>query len=360
MPDVARPCGEDVRGDRTRSGVAGPSTCDTLPDRPRVSVVIPAYNAEDTLAECLERVFESSYDGIEVILVDDGSTDRTREIAARFPVRLVSTAGRVGPAAARNAGAGAAGGDILFFIDADVMLRPESIERLVRRLDEGDVDAVCGVQSAEMRHRNLPSLYKNLWIRWTYLRCTGDVPLFYTTAAAIRRPAFLRAGGFDPGYASPSLEDTAFGQKLARLGVRVRVQPDLEVEHVKRYSHASLLRTDFRRAMALVRLKLRHRGDLGRNDSSVPSGTIASVPFAALGTILVLAGAVLGLPSSVAAGLLTAAFVVWLNRGFFRTIRVHAGRGHALASVPLLWLELLVAGVGAGFGLLGFSFGNRY
>ena len=70
----------------------------------------------------------------------------------------------------RNLGARAAEGDILFFIDSDVMLRPDSIDRLVRRFADGDVDAVCGVQAADMRHRDLASQYKNLWIRWTYLR----------------------------------------------------------------------------------------------------------------------------------------------------------------------------------------------
>ena len=272
----------------------------------------------------------------------------------------VSTSGRVGPAAAHDLGASVAEGDILFFIDADVMLRPDLLDRLVRRFAEGAVDAVCGVQVAEMRHGNLASLYKNLWIRWTYLRRTGDVPLFYTTAAAIRRSTFEQAGGFDTGYTTPSLEDTAFGQKLARLRVCVRVQPDLEVEHVKRYSLAGLLRTDFRRAVALVRLKLRHRDELGRNNSSVPTGYIASIPLAALGTALLPAGAALGRPSLIAAGLVMAALVVLLNREFLRTIRVHGGWRHALASVGLLWLELLVSVVGAGSGLLGFSVGNRY
>ena len=55
-----------------------------------------------------------------------------------------------------------------------------------------------------------------------------------------------------------------------------------------------------------------------------------------------------------------AAIVIQLNREFLRTIRLHEGRPRALASVPLLWVELLVAGIGAGFGLLSFPFGNRY
>jgi GT2 family glycosyltransferase len=324
--------------------------------RPCVSIIIPAYNAGDTLAECLACVFLSTYDDLEVVVVDDGSTDATRAIAAGFPARLVPTEGRVGPAAARNLGARAARGDILFFIDADVMLRPDSVDRLLRRFAAGDVDAVCGVQAAELRYRDLPSRYKNLWIRWTYLRLAGEVPLFYTTAAAIGRDLFWMAGGFDVGYTTPSVEDTAFGQALARLGLRVRVQPDLEVEHVKRYSLAGLLRTDFCRAAALTRLKLRHRGELGRNNSSVPIGYIASIPLAGLGT----AATALGHPMLVAAGALAAAVVIRLNREFLGAIRDTEGWHKALFSVPLLWLELLVAGVGAGFGLFTFLLGTRY
>ena len=240
------------------------------------------------------------------------------------------------------------------------MLRPDTIDRLVGRFARGDVDAVCGVQAAEMRHRDLASLYKNLWIRWTYLRATGDVPLFYTTAAAIRRSEFRRAGGFDAGYATPSIEDTAFGQELARLGVRVRVQPDLEVEHVKRYSLGSLLRTDFRRAVALVRLKLRHRHELGENNSSVPRGT--SRASRSWGS-----GRPRCWPARPSGGRCSSRRAWAWPRSWSCSIASSSGPSGsmgagiaALASVALLWLELLVAGVGAGFGLLGFSFGNRY
>src|SRR5256885_9565618 len=100
---------------RRRSPAAG---------RPRLSVVMPVYNAEGTLAECLTRLCNSSFGDFEIVMVDDGSTDQSRPIAANFPVRVVPTAGRVGPAAARNLGARVAESDVLFFLDADVMVRP--------------------------------------------------------------------------------------------------------------------------------------------------------------------------------------------------------------------------------------------
>jgi glycosyltransferase involved in cell wall biosynthesis len=266
----------------------------------------------------------------------------------------------VGPAAARNLGARVAEGDIIFFIDSDVMVRTDTIHRMVESFRDPEVDGVVGVQATDMRHRDLVSQYKNIWMRWTYVRQTGDVPLFYTTAAAIRREAFLRAGGFDQGYANPNVEDTAFGQKLARLGIRVRVEPELEVEHVKRYSLLGLLRTDFMRAVSLARLTLRQRGDLGRNNTSVPTGYVASIPLVGFGAVVLVVGALLGVPGLVVAALATLAGVVALNREFLSAIRETEGWGRAVAAAPLLWLELLVAGIGGAVGVVSYVFGRRY
>ena len=327
---------------------------------PAMSVVMPVYNAAATLAECLTRLFQSTFVDFEVVLVDDGSTDQSPAIAANFPVRIVPTSGRVGPAAARNVGARAAHGPLLFFIDSDVMVGPDTLARLADRYARGDVDGLIGVQAAAMRHRDLVSQYKNLWMRWTYVRQTGEVPLFYTTAAAIRREAFLSTGGFDEGYGNPNVEDTAFGQKLARLGIRVRVQPELEVEHVKRYSLAGLLRTDFLRAVALARLKLRHRAELARNNTSIPASYIVSVPVAAAGAGALVAAPVLGAPALGGAGLVALAGAIALNANFLAAIRASDGWGRALAAVPVLWLELLVVGAGMALGLLTFPCGRRY
>ena len=221
-------------------------------------------------------------------------------------------------------------------------------------------DSVIGVQAAEMRHRDLVSQYKNLWMRWTYCRRRGDVPLFYTTAAAIRRDAFLRAGGFDQGYATPNVEDTAFGQKLARLGIRVCIDPELEVEHVKRYSLAGLLRTDFARAVSLTRLKLRERRELAQNNTSVPLRYMASVPLATLGVPALIAGAALGSAAAAGAGGFALAGTLALNGSFLAAIRGSEGTGRALAAIPLLWLELLVVGAGTGIGMLTYGLGRRY
>lgn len=328
--------------------------------RPRISVVMPVYNAASTLAECLTRLCNSSFGDFEIVMIDDGSTDQSRAIAGNFPVRIVPSPGRVGPAAARNLGARVAEGDVVFFMDSDVMVRSDTLARIASAFERNDLEGLVGVQAADMRHRDLVSQYKNLWMRWTYVRKQGDVPLFYTTAAAIRREAFLRAGGFDQGYATPNVEDTAFGQKLARLGVRVRIDPELEVEHVKRYSLTGLLRTDFMRAVSLTRLKLRQPRELASNNTSVPASYMASVPLATLSATALVAGAALGVPVAAAAGAAGFVGTVALNHGFMTAIGASEGWARAAGAIPLLWLELVVVGAGTGVGMLGYALGRRY
>lgn len=330
---------------------------------PRISVVMPVYNAERLLGECLAAVAASTFRDYEVVVVDDSSTDRSREIAAEHGARVVPSGGRLGPGRARNKGVEHARGDIVFFIDSDVVVRPDTLARLVAAFDrDPGVSGLMAVQSPTMRFRNLCSVYKNLWMYYTYVRRAGeDVPLFYTTAAAIRRDAFVASGGFDANYVDPNIEDTDYGQKLARQGYRVQILPDLEVEHVKGYDLAGLLRVDFLRSMSLARLKLRKSADgIGTNDTSVPTGYIVSVPLAGVAVLLLLIGMAFGSRTLLVANFLALAAILVLNVPFLRLIREHGGVRTWGLSCGLLIIELLAAGAGSAVGIATYLGGKKY
>jgi glycosyltransferase involved in cell wall biosynthesis len=115
---------------------------------PRLSVVVPVYNVERYLAECLDGIVEQSYDDLEVVLVDDGSTDRSGEIAESYArrhrrVRLVRTANQ-GLGAARNTGVRHARGELLAFADSDDLVLPDAYAAMVAMLDESGSDFVVG------------------------------------------------------------------------------------------------------------------------------------------------------------------------------------------------------------------------
>lgn len=330
---------------------------------PRISVVMPVYNAERLLGECLAAVAASTFRDYEVVVVDDSSTDRSREIAAAHGARVVPSGGRLGPGRARNKGVEHARGDIVFFIDSDVVIRPDTLARLVAAFDrDRGVAGLMAVQSPTMRFRNLCSVYKNLWMYYTYVRRAGeDVPLFYTTAAAIRRDVFIASGGFDVNYVDPNIEDTDYGQKLASQGHRIQILPDLEVEHVKGYDLKGLLRVDFLRSMSLARLKLRKSADgIGTNDTSVPTGYILSVPLAGVAVLLLLLGMALGNRTLLVANFLALATILVLNVPFLRLIRAHGGVRAWGLSCGLLIIELLAAGAGSAVGIATYLGGKKY
>src|SRR5512134_3701998 len=93
----------------------------------KISVIIPCYNSAATIRTCLEAVFTSDYRDFEVVVVDDGSTDGAAEIIRAFTCRLISLEQRSGASKARNAGARNSTGNILFFIDADCVVFPDTL-----------------------------------------------------------------------------------------------------------------------------------------------------------------------------------------------------------------------------------------
>src|SRR5690606_33035643 len=108
----------------------------TALDVPRVSVIIPNHNKARTLRACLASVLAQTNPPAEVIVVDDASTDDSRAIIREFPVRLICLDVNQGAAAARNAGARSATGDVLFFLDSDIALAPDALANALRVLRE--------------------------------------------------------------------------------------------------------------------------------------------------------------------------------------------------------------------------------
>ena len=141
-----------------------------VPAQPQVSVLIPVYNAEQTLAPVLEALYRSAFKDFEVVIVHDHSTDNTAEVltslADRYPFRLVEFPENLGVSKARNAAAAAAHGEILLFIDADCVVLPETIGRCVDRLRQGDSICVGGAYTSAAWDQDFFSNFQSLYIHY--------------------------------------------------------------------------------------------------------------------------------------------------------------------------------------------------
>ncbi len=213
---------------------------------PSLSIIVPFHRGLGSLARCLAAL-ETRPAASEVIIAADGAVDDCHALAASCSARVIDLQGPKGPAAARNAAARAAAGDILVFIDADVVAGSGSLDRIVRVLDEQpDVSAVFGAYDDRPADPGFVSQYKNLAHAYVHHSSASDARTFWAGFGAVRRSAFLAVHGFDERFRRPSVEDIDFGYRLTAAGYRVVLDSSVKASHLKRWTLASMVVSDIR------------------------------------------------------------------------------------------------------------------
>ncbi len=228
------------------------------PRLPPVSVIVPVKNDPANLDLCLEALKASDHPDFEIVVIDDGSTDDSGEVAAGHGARVIRQEESTGPAAARNAGARAARHPYLFFIDADVCVRPDTLRRGAEAFAaDPTVDAIFGSYDASPGASNLISQYRNLLHHFVHQEGRREAFTFWSGCGAIKRSVFLELGGFDTGYDNPSIEDIELGARLRSGGRRVLLVKELQAQHLKRWTLRGMVATDvFQRAIPWTLLLL--------------------------------------------------------------------------------------------------------
>ena len=228
------------------------------PQAPAISAVMPVYNGAATLAASLAPLVAMQRTGeiAEIIVVDDGSTDPSASIAAHCGARVLRSGGRLGPGGARNVAAAEAVGDILWFVDADVVVHADAAQALSTAFATSGAAAVFGSYDDRPPARNFLSQYKNLVHRFYHQLGGGEADTFWAGCGAIRRDVFLGCGGFDAAsYPHPSIEDIELGYRLRQRGLRIVLAPQVQGTHLKVWRLGNLLHTDIaRRALPWSRL----------------------------------------------------------------------------------------------------------
>lgn len=326
-----------------------------------VSVIIPAYNAARTLSQALTALQAASPPPLEIIVVDDGSTDETARVASDCGARVVLLEKNIGAAAAKNRGAQDAHGAILLFTDADIVPPRDAIALIQNALCDTQTDGIVGLLDENIPHANWASQFKNLWMNFTYARFADveRIGLFYTSVAAIRRDLFLQLGGFDEQYRGASIaEDTEFGQRAWGKDVRIRLVPKLRVVHLKQYTLANVLREDFKRARALTLMRLRKHGE--PFFTSVPFFYQLAVPTMYLAAFFALAAMFRQNIYFAFAALVLLALFFLLNFSLLKFLAQKRGVRFALRSALFLPLDVFIVGLGMSRALFDFARGIRY
>lgn len=325
---------------------------------PFFSVVVPVYNGGEVLASCLSAIRASSFDDLELIVVDDGSADDSAEVAERFGARVLETGRRRGPAAARNLGAREAVGRYLLFIDADCEPDSRTLGLLADELSaDPRADAVFGSYDDAPTARGFVSQYKNLQHHWVHQSGGAEAETFWSGCGAVRRSVFEEVGGFDERrYPRPSIEDIELGYRIRRAGYSIRLAPSVQVKHHKNWGFFELVRTDvLRRGVPWTELMLEHR-ELA-NDLNLSTASRVSA-LASVALLFSLVAALFDvrwlLLSAAAAGALLA-----LNRGFYDFLRRKRGFWFVVRAIPLHWLYYIESALAFALGCLRVLFAGR-
>jgi GT2 family glycosyltransferase len=293
----------------------------------QVSVVIAAFNASKTLNQVLRAIEASSLHPLEIIVVDDCSSDDTVSIARHHGCKVLSTDRRSGPARARNLGSARAQGDVLVFLDSDVRLHPDALRKLVAHLDDEGVGAAFGAYDDDPLDAGFCSRYRNLLHCHTHRVGRSNASTFWAGLGVIRRDLFLAFGGFDESYDNSSIEDIEFGMRLTAAGVHIRLDPDAQAQHLKRWTFRGMSRTDIvHRGIPWTRLILKRHSmpnDLNLRWSQRVSVAAAWIALAAAAT-----GHWVVLIAALAA-------VAVCNWRFLSFLRQHAGWSFAIRAFPI-------------------------
>ncbi|MCC6450576.1 MAG: glycosyltransferase [Candidatus Aureabacteria bacterium] len=210
-----------------------------------VTVYIPCHNAEGFLGGCVRSLLEQTLPPAEILVVNDGSTDRTREIAAGLPVRLVDLDGHPGLAEARNAGIREARGEFVASIDVDCLADPRWLERLLSALRETGA-AGAGGKLLEGIRATLGDRWRAAHMRqdWGDARIANP-PFLFGCNTLFRKDVLEQVGLYDPAFRTNG-EDLNLSHRLMAQGRALVYEPAAVVTHLKRDTTLSVLDADWR------------------------------------------------------------------------------------------------------------------
>lgn len=188
-------------------------------------------------------------------MVDDCS-DETYEEIKSYSAHLIRLEKRSGPGIARNIGVNNAKGEIIQFLDSDVIIPPDLLSKVYNYFKNSELDCLVGTYSEESPCKNTAGQFKNLFIRYTFLTLPPAPYTIHACVTAIRKNIFLESKGFDPRLTTAGIEDAKFGHELAKKGYKIKFSSDYYVTHLKCYTLFELARNDFKKGFEFINILL--------------------------------------------------------------------------------------------------------
>lgn len=327
-----------------------------MKNNPLVSVIIPNYNYEKTIKACLDSVVRQTYKNIEIIFVDDGSTDRSIELASQYPCKILVNPKNSGASVSRNNGADHSKGEILFFLDSDVALFKDAIENTVNAfLQDKSLGSVCGIYAKEpLYNDSIVEEYRILQGHYWRISSEGYVTPAFVSLGAIRRDVFYEIGKFNEKIAKASVEDLEIGF-LINQNYKLLLTSKVQGYHDDEYKLKVLCSKIFERAR--LRIPLYFKRKKMSKGFETPSRAIGML-FAGFSTLL--------LPlcffhiSFLLLGIASVLLFILFDLGQYVFVFKERGLGFLLFFIGAHWVVTVVSFYGLVKGVLDFCFSKKF
>ena len=327
----------------------------------KISIIIPVYNSSLTLKECLEAVFNSNFKNFEVIVISDNSTDNSVGIAKQYQCKIIELSENKGPAFARNEGAKISEGDILLFVDSDVIIKKDALNYLSEKFLQNEIDAIQGIYSHEPTYKSIITQYQmsyNCYYIWPENKKYAST--LSTCCLAIRKKIFLNLKGFNTNYKRASAEDEEFGYLLIDKCYKILILRELNVEHRVNYNIRHFIKKKFHTYIDVMKEYLRNKTYVKKikqtNYAKVLAGIVilGLIILTAIGTIIFLNKTILYIFLT-----LNIAFLL-LHTGFMRFVGRTKGLTKVFGVVAVCYIDTFLMLVGLLYGSLSYFFGKKY
>jgi len=255
--------------DQTQGSETTPSSGVLANSRP-ASIIIPTFNGAARIGYCLEALAKQAEGaGIEILVVDDGSTDDTAKVAGRYPSVRVITQKNAGPAAARNRGAREAQGRVLLFTDDDCIPLPNWIDAMLDCFRDPEIVGVKGVYRT--RQKSLAARFVQIEYEDKYrlMANLSSIDFVDTYSAGFIRDRFLEMNGYDTSFPVACAEDIELSYRMSARGWKMKFVPAAIVYHTHPATFSSYLKKKYKFAFWRV-LAVRKNPSKGIKDSHTP------------------------------------------------------------------------------------------
>ena len=241
-----------------------------------ISIIIPTYNSSMFMPNLLDSIFKQAVNDMEVLIVDDCSTDNTIEIANKYPVRVIQMATNSGPAKARNLGVIEAKGDIIFFLDSDVLVLDGTIKEVENYFNQNpDAKCIIGICATKPLNQGFVPTYMAMF---EYVHLIGQqyakVSVFAPRCGAIKKQFFLDIGSYDESYRGADVEDFELARRINKVDCII-LNPKLIVRH-QFANFRQALKIYFRRTVMWVHLFFKEK-QLDNAGPTSPSNGISAI-----------------------------------------------------------------------------------